>query len=152
MFKAFGAGPTSINFSEVYSALQTKVVDGQENPLTILETQKLYEVQKYCSLTSHVWDGFWLVANMRSWNALPEDLRQLAARTFDAHAMRQRQAVDALNTRLRDDLKARGMTFIAPELGPFREVLGKAGFYKDWQKKFGADAWALLEKYSGGLA
>ena len=47
MFKAFGAAPTPINFNEVYSALQTKVVEGQENPLSLIETAKLYEVQKY---------------------------------------------------------------------------------------------------------
>ena len=152
LFKAFGAAPTGINMAEVYTALQTKVVDGQENPLTILETQKLYEVQKYCSLTSHVWDGFWLVANLRTWNALPEDLRQLASRIFDAHALLQRQAVDALNTRLRKELEAKGMTFNAPDLAPFRETLRKAGFYTDWQKKFGPDAWAQLEKYAGSLA
>jgi len=152
LFKAFGAAPTGINMAEVYTALQTKIVDGQENPLTILETQKLYEVQKYCSLTSHVWDGFWLVANLRSWNALPEDLRQLAAKTFDAHALMQRKAINALNTRLGEDLKSKGMTFNTPDLAPFRETLRKAGFYTDWQKKFGPEAWARLEKYAGSLA
>ncbi len=152
LFKAFGAAPTGINMAEVYTALQTKIVDGQENPLTILETQKLYEVQKFCSLTSHVWDGFWLVANLRTWNALPEDLRQLASKTFDAHALMQRKAIDSLNTRLREELKAKGMTFNAPELAPFRETLRKAGFYTDWQKKFGPEAWAKLEKYAGSLA
>jgi len=55
MYKAFEASPTSINFNEVYSALQTKVVEGQENPLAIIATAKLYEVQKYCSLTNHMW-------------------------------------------------------------------------------------------------
>ena len=63
MFKAFDAAPASINFNEVYSALQTKIVDGQENPLAIISTAKLYEVQKYCSLTNHMWDGFWFLAN-----------------------------------------------------------------------------------------
>src|SRR3984957_8461253 len=62
MFKAFGAAPASINFSEVYSALQTKVVEGQENPLAIIATAKLYEVQKYASTTNHMWDGFWFLA------------------------------------------------------------------------------------------
>ena len=152
LFKAFGAAPAGINMAETYTALQTKVVDGQENPLTILETQKLYEVQKYCSLTSHVWDGFWLVANGRTWNALPEELRQLASRTFDAHAVKQRVAIDALNTKLREDLKGRGMSFNAPDLAPFRAALSKTGFYKDWQKKFGPEAWTLLEKYAGSLA
>ena len=61
LFKALGAGPTPINFSELYSALQTKVVEGQENPLAIIATTRLYEVQKYCSMTSHVWDGYWIL-------------------------------------------------------------------------------------------
>ena len=52
MFKAFDASPASINFNEVYSALQTKIVEGQENPLALISTAKLYEVQKYCSLGS----------------------------------------------------------------------------------------------------
>jgi len=69
MFKALDASPASINFNEVYSALQTKVVDGQENPLAIISTAKLYEVQKYCSLTNHMWDGFWFLANRRAWEA-----------------------------------------------------------------------------------
>src|SRR6201997_3138337 len=71
MFKAFDAAPASINFSEVYSALQTKVVEGQENPLAIISTAKLYEVQKFCSLTNHMWDGFWFLANRRAWDAVP---------------------------------------------------------------------------------
>jgi TRAP-type transport system periplasmic protein len=58
MFRAFDASPASINFSEVYSALQTRIVEGQENPLALISTAKLYEVQKYCSLTNHMWDGF----------------------------------------------------------------------------------------------
>ncbi len=60
LFKALGAGPSPINFNELYSALQTKVVEGQENPLAIIATTRLYEVQKYCSLTGHVWDGYWI--------------------------------------------------------------------------------------------
>ena len=75
MFKALGTAPTAINFVEVYSALQTKLVDGQENPLALIDTAKFYEVQKFCSLTSHMWEGFWMVANRRSWERLPDDLR-----------------------------------------------------------------------------
>ncbi len=66
MFKAFDAAPASINFNEVYSALQTKIVEGQENPLALISTAKLYEVQKYCSLTNHMWDGYWFLANRRA--------------------------------------------------------------------------------------
>ena len=63
LFQSLGASPTSINFSEVYSALQTHVVDGQENPPAIISAAKLYEVQKYCSLTNHMWHGWWFLMN-----------------------------------------------------------------------------------------
>ena len=79
MFTAFDAAPASINFAEVYSALQTGIVDGQENPLAIISTAKLYEVQKYCSMTNHMWDGFWFLANKDAWEAMPEDVREIVA-------------------------------------------------------------------------
>src|SRR5271169_4357337 len=97
MFKAFDAAPASINFSEVYSALQTKVVEGQENPLAIIATAKLYEVQKYCSLTNHMWDGFWFLANRRSWEAVPETMRGIVAKYINAAAESERADVAKLN-------------------------------------------------------
>ncbi|RZL53609.1 MAG: TRAP transporter substrate-binding protein, partial [Variovorax sp.] len=68
MFKSLGASPASLQFSEVYSSLQTKIVDAQENPLPIIQVAKLYEVQKFASLTNHIWDGYWFVANGRAWD------------------------------------------------------------------------------------
>lgn len=152
LFKSIGASPTTIGIGEVYTSLQTGVVDGQENPLAVIDAQKFYEVQKYCSLTAHAWDGFWLVANMRSWNALPGDLRELASRTFDTHALRQRETVFALNTTLQEKLSKGGLVFNQTDARPFRQALQTSGFYREWQGKLGADAWALLEKYSGKLA
>ena len=75
MFKAFDSSPASINASEMYTALQTKVVDAQENPISVVSLFKLNEVQKYCSLTNHMWDGFWFLANKRAWERLPENIR-----------------------------------------------------------------------------
>jgi TRAP-type C4-dicarboxylate transport system substrate-binding protein len=66
LFEAFGAAPTGMNFAEVYTALQTKVVDGQENPPAIIQAARLYEVQKYCSVTNHMWDGWWLLKREQS--------------------------------------------------------------------------------------
>src|SRR5580692_5683069 len=93
MFKAFDAAPASINFNEAYSALQTKIVDGQENPLAIISTAKLYEVQKYCSLTNHMWDGYWFLANQRAWERLPEDVRDVVAKNINAAALKERADV-----------------------------------------------------------
>ena len=152
MFKAFDSAPASINFNEVYSALQTKVVDGQENPLAIIATAKLNEVQKYCSLTNHMWDGFWFLANKRAWDRLPANLREIVAKNINAAGMNERADVAAMNAGLQKDLTAKGMLFNTTTPDSFRAQLTKAGFYKEWQGKYGNEAWALLEKYSGKLA
>jgi tripartite ATP-independent transporter DctP family solute receptor len=152
LFKGLGASPATVPIGELYTALQTKVVDGEENALPTIDATKLYEVQKFCSYTSHVWDCFTLVGNKRNWNALPDDLRAMATRIFDAHAVRQRAAHESLNATLEAKLKGFGMQFNKADGKPFRDALQKAGYYTDWQKKFGPEAWALLEKYSGKLA
>jgi TRAP-type transport system periplasmic protein len=152
MFEAFGAAPASINFNEVYSALQTKIVDGQENPLAIISTAKLYEVQKYCSLTNHMWDGFWFLANKRAWEALPEDVRTIVAKNVNAAGLKERDDVAKLNATLQQDLAAKGLKFNQPDPAPFRDALRAAGFYTEWKKKYGDEAWAILEKAVGKLA
>jgi tripartite ATP-independent transporter DctP family solute receptor len=150
-FKALEASPTTVPIGELYTALQTKVVDGQENALPTIDASKLYEVQKFCSLTSHMWEYFLLVGNKRNWNTLPEDLRTLATRTLEDHALKQRAAHDQLNASLETKLKGSGMRFNNVDTKPFREVLVKAGFYTDLKAKYGAENWALLEKYTTKL-
>ncbi|HJV25182.1 MAG TPA: TRAP transporter substrate-binding protein [Aromatoleum sp.] len=151
LFKALEAGPAPINFNELYSALQTKVVEGQENPLPIIATAKLYEVQKSISLTSHVWDGYWILGNRRAWERLPADLRAIVEREFDRSAADQRADIARLSAALREDLKAKGIAFIDVDRQAFRAALAKTSFYGDWKAKYGDQAWSLLEKYAGKL-
>jgi tripartite ATP-independent transporter DctP family solute receptor len=152
MFKAFNASPASINFNEVYSALQSKIVDGQENPLAIISTAKLYEVQKYCSLTNHMWDGFWFLANQRAWEALPDDVRATVGKNVNAAGVKERDDVEKLNATLQQDLAGKGLMFNRPDPAPFRDKLRSAGFYTEWKGKYGDEAWAILEKSVGKLA
>ncbi|MCD0421644.1 MAG: TRAP transporter substrate-binding protein [Rhodopseudomonas sp.] len=152
MFKAFDAAPASINFSEVYSALQTKVVEGQENPLVLISTAKLYEVQKYCSLTNHMWDGFWFLANRRAWEKLPPDVRAIVAKNINAAAVKEREDTAKLNATVKEELTAKGLIFNQPAVMPFRDKLRSAGFYAEWKGKYGDQAWSLLEKSVGKLA
>jgi len=151
LFKALDAGPAPINFNELYSALQTKVVEGQENPLAIIATARLYEVQKSCSLTGHVWDGYWILGNKRSFERLPKDVRDVVTREFDRSAADQRADVAKLSVSLREDLSAKGVQFFEVDREPFRQALGKTSFYKDWKAKYGDEAWSHLEKSSGKL-
>ena len=152
MFKAFDASPMSINFSEVYSALQTKIAEGQENPLVLIETAKLYEVQKYLSLTNHMWDGFWLLANAKIWQGLPKDVQQVVEKNFNASAVAQREDIARMNDSTKKMLTDKGMQIAAVDTAAFRNKLQSAGFYKEWRGKYGEDAWRLLEKYAGSIA
>ena len=76
MFQAYGASPSAMGLSEVFVALQTGVMDGQENPLTQIYTSKFQEVQKYLSMTDHVYTPAYLVTSVRRWEALPADVRK----------------------------------------------------------------------------
>jgi tripartite ATP-independent transporter DctP family solute receptor len=151
LFRALGASPVSVNFSEVYAALQTRVAEGQENPLAIIETAKLYEVQKYLSMTNHMWDGFWFLANADAWSRLPPDLQAIVTKRVNEAGLAMRADVAKLNDELARTLAAQGMSIATPDTEPFRAQLRKAGFYAEWKRKFGDPAWALLERYAGTL-
>ena len=151
LFQALEAAPSPINFNEVYTALQTKVVEGQENPLAIISTARLYEVQKSCSLTGHVWDGYWVLGNKRSFQKLPADLQQIITRELDKSGTDQRADIAKLNTTLTTDLKAKGVNILTVAQDDFRKKLAATPFYSEWKTKYGATAWNLLEKVAGKL-
>jgi tripartite ATP-independent transporter DctP family solute receptor len=149
LFKALGASPATIQFPEVYSALQTKIIDGQENPVSLIATSKFYEVQKYCSMTNHMWNGFWVLFNRRSWQRLPQDLHHIVEEELNAGGVRQRSDLAAQQQNYIDTIKKGGVTFNTPDPASFRAQLKNAGYYADARKRFGDKAWQLLEEASG---
>ncbi|WP_456281321.1 TRAP transporter substrate-binding protein [Cupriavidus sp. JZ107] len=151
MFRTLGASPASINFAEVYSSLQTKVVEGQENPLATIVAARLYEVQKYCSQSNHMWDGFWFLANARSFGRLPKDLQDIVRASINDAALQERADVARLNASLRPELQGKGLQFNEVDAEAFRQRLRVGGFYAEWRQRFGDQAWATLEKYTGKL-
>ncbi len=151
LFKAFGAAPASINFSEVYSALQTHIVDGQENPLAIIETAKLYEVQKNLCFTNHMWDGYWMLANPDALKRLPPELQDLVAHEFNQGAIAERVDVKKMNESLGETLKGQGMAVFTTDPTSFRAALQQAGFYAEWRKRLGPEAWGALTSVVGPL-
>jgi tripartite ATP-independent transporter DctP family solute receptor len=151
LFQALEVAPVSMQFGEVYTALQTHVVDGQENPMSQIDSGKFYEVQKYLSMTNHVWDGFWISANGAAWARLPQDAQQAIEAAFNAKALLQRADIEALNGGLADALTAKGLAINVAETESFRAKLRDAGFYTDWRAKIGDQAWEILEGYAGKL-
>jgi TRAP-type transport system periplasmic protein len=77
MFQAYGANPSPMKFSEVFTALQTGVMDGQENPFTQIYSAKFQEVQKYLSLTGHVYTPAYVTVGAKHWATLPADVRKV---------------------------------------------------------------------------
>lgn len=109
MFKEYGANPSPMKFSELFTALQTGVMDGQENPFTQIHSAKLQEVQKFLSLSGHVYTPAYVVAGTRKFNSLPEDVRKIleeTARETQAHVY---QVAEKADVELLTKLKEAGM-------------------------------------------
>ena len=82
-YRAYGANPTAMAYTEVYNGLQQGVVEGQENPLANIDSMKFYEVQKYMTLTAHTYHTYAAVMNKGSWDSLPEDPQEVMQDAFD---------------------------------------------------------------------
>lgn len=149
LFKALGASPTVMSVNELYSALQTKLVDAQENPIIQVAIYNLFEVQKYCSLTHHIWDGFIQTCNAALWQRLPDDLKAILQEALTEAGLRQRQESAAQNTELIATLEGKGMRFNRPDPASFRARLAESGFFVDQKKKHSEEAWSLLEAQVG---
>ncbi|MCB1490577.1 MAG: TRAP transporter substrate-binding protein [Rhodobiaceae bacterium] len=151
LFQGLGVAPVSMQFGEVYTALQTGVVDGQENPFATIDAGKFYEVQKYLAQSNHVWNGFWMLANADAWNRLPEDIQDIVNTSFAEKGLLQRADLAELNKGLATTLQSKGMELSTIDTDSFRAKLREAGFYADWREKIGGEAWEILESYAGKL-
>jgi TRAP-type C4-dicarboxylate transport system substrate-binding protein len=138
-----------INIDKLYDSLKAGVVDAQTDPLTIIELFKLYQVQKYVSMTSHIWGGFNMIASLTRWDGLPADVRGVIERNVAKYVKMQRQENAALNDGLPAKLTEQGMTFNDADTSSFRARLGP--FYTRWKDKVGQRAWTLLEGHVGKL-
>jgi C4-dicarboxylate-binding protein DctP len=96
-FKALGATPVALPFSEVYSALQQGVVDGQENTISNIYTKKFYEVQKYMTISNHGYLGYMVVVSKKFWNKLPNDLKAVVKEAMKEATQKERVWAKQLN-------------------------------------------------------
>jgi tripartite ATP-independent transporter DctP family solute receptor len=143
LFRAFDASPVGLPYAEVYSSMQTKLIDGQNSSLAVIETAKFYEVQKYISLTNHAWTCEWLVANADVWKGLPPDLQAIVERNHRKYCLLERRDDKIIQASLADKLARRGQIINSVDQTPFRARLGS--YYKTWASTFGSSAWGMLE-------
>jgi tripartite ATP-independent transporter DctP family solute receptor len=109
MFQAYGANPAPMKFSEVFTALQTGVMDGEENPFTQIYSAKFQEVQKYLSLTGHVYTPAYVVVGSKKWATLPADVRKVLEDTAKETQAYVYETAAKDDTELLEKLKAAGM-------------------------------------------
>jgi tripartite ATP-independent transporter DctP family solute receptor len=130
IMQALGADPQQIKFSELYVALQQGVVDGQENPLANVESAKLYEVQKYISLTGHKYEATPFLMSKRSWDKLsPADQKVFLAAGAEATQLQRKLSKDA-DLKLVAELKAKGVQIDTVDNAPF--VQATRSVYDKW--------------------
>jgi TRAP-type transport system periplasmic protein len=148
-FRALGAEAGMVPFSGMYDALRAKTFDGQCDPLGVVLSLRLYEVQRYLSLTAHWWTGFTLLAGASAWNALPADIQEVVERHAEDAAMAQRDDIESVNAAGAEVLARRGMVVNTADTDSIRAKLGD--FYARWRARFDPASWALLEEAAGGL-
>jgi len=136
LMESLGAIPTPIPFYELFTSLQTKVVDGEENPLSMIVAQKFYQVQKYCTLTGHVMGIGATLINEKWFQSLPEDLK-LALVEADRVASTAYNGIGAItNSVFVEKLKSLGMEIYVPtseEMAMFREKA--VPYVKKWMEE-----------------
>jgi tripartite ATP-independent transporter DctP family solute receptor len=136
-FKTFGASPTPMAWSEVYTALQQKTIDAQENPIAIIYFQKIYEVQKYLALTGHFYSPTPLLMSLKAFNNLKKNIQKIMLDTAMECATYERNLLRDNEAKQLVELKAKGMQVTTPNKKPFQEAA--ATVYKEFESQFGKE-------------
>ena len=141
-FKAFGANPVPMAFTELYLGLQQGVVDGQENPLSNIYASKFYEVQKYLSLSGHQFLIHMLMYSAKLWDKLPKDIQKVVLKCAQEAAVYQRQAVAYDDSRLKAELADKGMKINEVDLAAFKAAAEP--LYEQYIKTYGPEAEKII--------
>lgn len=144
-FSLLGAHPAPLAFGELYSALQQKVFDAQENPLSIIYTSSFFEVQKYLSLTGHVWSPASLIVSKPVWNRISPEDRKLVKLAADHWRDEQRRMITDGDKQYLAQLKDKGMQINEVDKAPFAATV--APVWKSYEVTFGPELMALVKKY-----
>ncbi len=141
-WKAFGASPTPMAWSEVFTSLQQGVIEAQENPAPVIISQKLHEVQKYMILTSHMANGWTFVFNAQKFDAMPDNLKAAINKAADAASKQFNDEYKANREKVLAKIKELGVEIVEIDQAPFRakakEVVAKFPKLEPWYVKMTA--------------
>src|SRR5688572_7699459 len=133
MFQTYGASPSPMKFSEVFTALQTGVMDGQENPFTQIYSAKFQEVQKFLSLTGHVYTPAYVIVGTRKWDSVPADVRKVLEDTAKETQAWVYAEAEKADSDLLNKLKTAGMQVNTPNKDSF--VAASKPVYEEFAKE-----------------
>lgn len=136
-FRAFGASPTPMAWSEVYTALQQKTIDAQENPIAIIYFQKISEVQKHLALTGHFYSPTPLLMSLKAFNNLSQNIQKIMLDTAMECATFERNLLRDNEAKQLAEIKAKGMQVTLPNKKPFQDAA--APVYKEFESQFGKE-------------
>jgi tripartite ATP-independent transporter DctP family solute receptor len=148
-WKTLGTEPVVVNLDKLYETLKSGAAEAQADPFAMIELLRLYEVQKYVSITNHTWSGFNLITNSKLWRRFPSAIQDVIERNVAKFVRLQRADNDALNTEARSRLAQQGMLFNEADTSSFRSKLKP--FYTRWKAALGQQCWNLLESHVGKL-
>lgn len=148
MWRALGVDPTPMAWSEVFTALQQGTIDGQENPIPVIYTSKIYEVQKHLALTRHVFSPAMIVVAKQVFDSMPEEYRKIMQESAQEAAIYQREVCDKMENEYIELLKKSGMEITTPDTAPFQEAC--KGVYDQFRGELGEDAGLLDQIISMG--
>lgn len=142
IFKALGANPTPMSFGELYTALEQGTVDGQENPLALIVSSKLYEVQKFVSLTNHIYSPMVLIISELTFSKLSPEQQKMIQESVDEAKKYERDFSAEQESKLVKELESKGVKVTKPDQTPFIEATKNV--HVEFDKEYGSEFYERL--------
>lgn len=150
MFAAAEAQAVALPFTELYAALQQGVVDGQENPLALISNASFANVQKYLSISGHIWNAAPIVVSKTWWDGLDPEIQDAIQTAFDEAKVRERKLIAESDTGLLDDLAAAGMEINEVDLAAFQQATDPV--WDTWEDRIGSELMSVARQIRDGGA
>ena len=145
-FKQLGALPTPMAFSEVFTSLQQKVVDGQENPLATIYASKFYEVQEHLALSGHIWGSAVLTISSKAWGKLSDEQKKIVSEKAEVWKEKEREMIRKSDSEVLAKLKEAGMKVTEPDAAAFQKMVQPV--WTQYEGVFGKELIDIVREYS----